>query len=86
MSAEWSIGTVLHCSHIVAACPHILQALNVLPIHTSCKPMMTLTSGALETCVHALGTYELSCTGMSARLFFMLEAHDPQRTAGHVTT
>jgi hypothetical protein len=37
--------------------------------------MMAQTSGVLETCVCALGTYEPSCTGRPTRLFFMLEAH-----------
>jgi hypothetical protein len=45
--------------------------------------MMTLTSGALETCARVLGTYEPSYTGRPARLFFMLEACDPQEITGH---
>jgi hypothetical protein len=27
---EWSTWSALHCSHIVAICPHVLQALNAL--------------------------------------------------------
>jgi hypothetical protein len=46
--------------------------------------MMALTSGALETCARALGTYVPSYRGRSARLFFMLEARDPQGVTGHV--
>jgi hypothetical protein len=30
MSCEWSIEPTQHCSHTIAACPHILLALNVL--------------------------------------------------------
>jgi hypothetical protein len=55
-----------------------------LPTHTSCRPMMALTSGALKTCVRDLETHKPSCIGRSARLFFMLEAHGPQGTAGCV--
>jgi hypothetical protein len=35
---------------------------------------MALMSGALEMCVHALGTCIPSCTGRTGRLFFMLKA------------
>jgi hypothetical protein len=45
-----------------AACPHVMQAL----------------SGTLKTCARALGTYVPICTSMTDRLFFMLEARDPQ--------
>jgi hypothetical protein len=45
---------------------------------------MTLTWGALETCVRALGTCVPSCTDRSARLFFMLKTHGPQGAVGHV--
>jgi hypothetical protein len=45
---EWFIVLALPCSHTVAACPHVLQALTTLPACTSCRLMMTLTSGALE--------------------------------------
>jgi hypothetical protein len=37
---EWSITLTLHYSHIVAVCLHGLQALTVLPVCTSCSPMM----------------------------------------------
>jgi hypothetical protein len=84
MPGEWSAGPVLQCIHTVAACPHILQALNVLPAYTSCRPMMALTSGALEICTRALGTCEPSCIGRTAKLFFMFESCDPQGTVGHV--
>jgi hypothetical protein len=50
----------------------------------SCKPMMALTSGVLETCVWASVTHGPSCVGRPARFFFMLVAHDPQGTAGSV--
>jgi hypothetical protein len=75
VSGEWSMVLTLHCSRTVAVCPRALQALTALPAHTSCRPMMTLTSGIMETC--ALGTCVTSCTGRLARLFSMLEAHDP---------
>jgi hypothetical protein len=75
--AEWSIVLTLHYSHTVAACLHALQALTTLPVRTSCRPMMALKSGALEMCVRALGTCVPSCTGRTARLFFMLEANGP---------
>jgi hypothetical protein len=81
---EWSTGSALHYSHIVAACPHVLQVLNVLPVRTSYMPIMALMSGALETYVCALGTYEPSCTSRPAMLFFMFEARSLQKTAGHV--
>jgi hypothetical protein len=45
---------------------------------------MTMTSDVLEMCARALGTYEPCRTSRSARLFFMLEACDPQGTAGCV--
>jgi hypothetical protein len=51
-----------------AACPHVLQTL----------------SGALKTCSCALKTCVLSCTGRTASIFFMLEAHGPQRDVGYV--
>jgi hypothetical protein len=46
--------------------------------------MMTLTSGTLETGMHALRTCEPSWIGRPTRLFFMLEARGPQETAWHV--
>jgi hypothetical protein len=52
VSDEWSIVLALHCSHSVAAYPHAFQTLTTLPTHTPCRPMMALTSGFLETCVH----------------------------------
>jgi hypothetical protein len=45
---------------------------------------MPLASGALETYACALGTCGSSCTGRLARLFFILEIHDPQGTVGRV--
>jgi hypothetical protein len=89
---KWSPGLTPHCSRLSAclagikcvACLHVLQALNALLVHTSCRPMMTLASGVLQTCVRALGTCEPSCTGRLVRLFFMFEARGPQRTARHV--
>jgi hypothetical protein len=50
--SEWSIGPALHCSHIIATCPHLLQALTMLPARTSYRVMMALTSGTLEN-MHA---------------------------------
>jgi hypothetical protein len=44
---------------------------------------MALTPVALGTCAHALGTGEPGCVGRPIRLFFMLEAHDPQGAVGH---
>jgi hypothetical protein len=61
---EWSIGPAQHCSRIVATCPHVLHALNVLSVRTSCR----------------------RCVGRLARLFFMLEAHNPQGAAEHAET
>jgi hypothetical protein len=69
---EWFIMLALHYSCTVSACLYTLQTLTAL------------ISVASETCVRALGTYVPSCTGRLARLFFMLEAHAPQRAAGHV--
>jgi hypothetical protein len=37
----------------------------------------------LGTCTRALGTGEPGCVDMLARLFFMLETHDPQGVIGH---
>jgi hypothetical protein len=84
VSGEWFIVLMLYCSHIVAVCLHALQVLTALPSRTSYRPMITLMSGVLETCVRALGIYVPSCTGRSARLFFMFEVSSPQGTAGHV--
>jgi hypothetical protein len=56
MPCVWSAGPTLHCSHTVAACLHVLQALNAVPSHTLCRHMMALMSGVLKTCVRALGT------------------------------
>jgi hypothetical protein len=81
---EWSTGLALHSSCTIAACPHILQALTAVPVYTSCRSMLALTSGGLETCARVLGIGEHCCTSRPARLFFMLEAHDPQRPAGCV--
>jgi hypothetical protein len=77
VSGEWSIVLALHYSCTVATCLHALQALTVLPAHTSCRLMMALMSDALKTCVRALRTCVPSYTGRPARLFFMLEAHSP---------
>jgi hypothetical protein len=73
---EWSTGPTLHCSRTVAACPHVLHALNVQPTHMYCRPMMTLTLDTLKIWVRALQTREFS---------FMLEVCDLQETAGRVT-
>jgi hypothetical protein len=52
VAMSWSIVLALHCSRSVAAYPHAFQTLTTLPTRTSCRPMMALTSGFLETCVH----------------------------------
>jgi hypothetical protein len=70
LPGEWSVVLVLHYNHTVAAYPHVLQVVTVVPAHTSGSPIMALASGALETCTPALGTGEPCCTGRSARLFF----------------
>jgi hypothetical protein len=54
------------------ACPHVLQAYDGPDIRR------------LETCARALGTCVSSYTGRPARLFFMLEARDPQGATEHV--
>jgi hypothetical protein len=82
---EWTTGPVLLYSRAIVACPHVLQLLTALHAHTSCRPMMALTSDVLEICVHVLGIRGPSCTGSPDRLFFMHVAHGPWGTAGHVT-
>jgi hypothetical protein len=86
MAGEWSAVLALHYSCIVATCLHVLQASSVVPARTSCKAMMALTLGALETYVRTLGIGEPCCTSRPTSLFFMLEAHSPQGTVGHVET
>jgi hypothetical protein len=66
---EWSTGPVLQCSFIVAACLHVLQALNAQLARASCRLMMALTLGVLETCMHTLETREPSCIGRPTRPF-----------------
>jgi hypothetical protein len=60
------------------------SALTTLPVRTSCRPMMALTSGALKMCTRVLGTCVPSCTCRPAKLLFILEARDAQGVAGHV--
>jgi hypothetical protein len=62
---KWSIGLMLHYGHTIAACPHVLQTLNVLPAHTSFRPMMALTSSAFKTCACALETCKPNCIDFS---------------------
>jgi hypothetical protein len=81
---EWSIMPMLYCSRIVAVCAYVLHALTMLFVRMSCRPMMALTSGALETSACVLGTCMPSCIGGPARLFYMLEACGPQGAVGHV--
>jgi hypothetical protein len=69
----------------VATYPHFLHAINVLSASMSCRPIMALTSGALKTCMCALGTCEPSYTGRLVRLFFMFKVRSTQGTAGRVT-
>jgi hypothetical protein len=45
---------------------------------------MALMSGVLETCAHALETYEPSCMGRLAKPFFILKACSPLMVMGHV--
>jgi hypothetical protein len=82
VSCEWSIGSVLHYSHTVAVYPHILQALNVPPACTSCRPMMAPASDTLKICACTLETREPNCIDRPVRSFFMLEAYGPQGTVG----
>jgi LSD1 subclass zinc finger protein len=84
VSVEWSIVLAPYCSRIVDACPHVLQVLTTLSVCTSCRRMMALTWGALETCLCALETCVPSYTGMSVRLFFMLETRGPQGAVRYV--
>jgi hypothetical protein len=81
---EWSTRLTLHCSCTLAACLHALQALNVLPACTSWKPMMALTSSALEECARAQETCGPSYIGRLARVLFMLVARGPHGTTGRV--
>jgi hypothetical protein len=69
---EWSVVLPLHCSYIVATCPHVLQALTMVPARTFCRPMMALTSGTMEMCARALGIGEPCYTGRHVRLFLCL--------------
>jgi hypothetical protein len=82
---ERSTVLTLHCSRTVAVCLHALHAMTALPVRTSCRPMVALMSGTLETCARALGTRVPSYTGRPARLFFMLEARGPQVATRHIT-
>jgi hypothetical protein len=63
-------------SRTVATRPYVLQALTALLAHTSCKLMMALASGVLETSMRVLGTRGPSYTGRPTRLFFISVAHD----------
>jgi hypothetical protein len=81
---EWSAALALHCSCTIVVYPHVLQTLTAVPARTSCRCMMALTSGTLETCTRALGTGEPCCIGWFAGLLLMLEARDPHRTVGRV--
>jgi hypothetical protein len=72
------------CLRVRHHSPHVLQASTPVPTRMSCRPMMALTSCAIETCARVLGTGEPCCTDRPTRLFFMLEARGPQRTAGRV--
>jgi hypothetical protein len=73
----------MHCSILsvrivgmdYGACTHVLQA------HDGPE---VVASDALETYACALGTGESCCTSRLTRLFFMLEVHSLQGTAGHV--
>jgi hypothetical protein len=82
--SEWSTLMASCCSRTVDACPHALQVLTTLSVCTSCRWMMALTWGALETCACVLRTCMPSWTNMSASLFFIIEARGPQDAMGHV--
>jgi hypothetical protein len=71
-----------YCNHTIDVCPHALQVLIILPGCTSYRRMMALNWGALKT--RALGIYVPSCIVRLARLFFMLEAHDPWGPMRHM--
>jgi hypothetical protein len=77
VSVEWSIVLALHCSHTIDVCHYALQVLTMLLSRMSYRPMMVVTSGALEKCARVLGICVPSCTCMPALLFFILEAHGP---------
>jgi hypothetical protein len=47
---------------------------------------MTLTSGVLKTCARTLRTRIPNSIVRSARFFFMLMTHGPQKIVGHVTS
>jgi hypothetical protein len=49
--------------YTLAECLHVLHALTELPTRTSCRVMIALRSGALETCTRALGICTPCCTG-----------------------
>jgi hypothetical protein len=84
MLGEWSTMLAIHCSRIIATCPHVLQALSALPARTSRRLMIVLTSGILETYARAFRTRGSSRTGRPVRLFFMFEICGPQGTAACV--
>jgi hypothetical protein len=73
MSGQLRGAALLSCT--VAPRPHVLQVMMMSPLCTSCRPMMALASGVLETCVHALHTREPSCISRSARPFFIYMRH-----------
>jgi hypothetical protein len=65
-------------------CMCVVQAWSSTCWNLSCRPMMALTSGVLETCVHASVMRIPSYIGRPARVFFMLVTRGPQGTAGRV--
>jgi hypothetical protein len=83
-----SVSSVAPCCRVAWHCSGarrvVHSAVAALLVRTSCRPMMTLMSSALETCVRALETCVPSCTGRTARPFFMLETRGPQGAAGYV--
>jgi hypothetical protein len=84
--AKWSTVLALHCSRTVVVYPHVLQPLTALPARTSYRPIMALTSGALETSALALGTCMPSYTGRPTKLFFILKVRSPHETVRHAVT
>jgi hypothetical protein len=69
---EWFTVLTLHCSHTVAAYLHALQTLTILHARTSCRFIMSLTSGSLKMCTCALGICVPSCTARPTRFFLCL--------------
>jgi hypothetical protein len=68
-------AALLSC--IVVALPHVLQAMMMPPVLTSCRSL-----GNARAC---LETREPSCVARAAKPFFISVVHNPLRVVGHVT-